>query len=142
MASNRTALQVLATIALAALLVFGAALFLARIAAAVTILIAGKTGVGKSTLINTVFKDNFAATGQGRRVTAESREYSKEGSPLRIIDTRGLELGKMGSDLPALEKLIRQRASEADPNRRIHVAWLCIAEDSRRLTVREGEAAA
>jgi len=40
MASNRTALQVLATIALAALLVFGAALFLARIAAAVTILIA------------------------------------------------------------------------------------------------------
>jgi predicted GTPase len=35
----------------------------------VNILIAGKTGVGKSTLINAVFQGNFATTGQGKPVT-------------------------------------------------------------------------
>lgn len=30
------------------------------------ILIAGRTGVGKSTLINAVFQGNFAVAGQGR----------------------------------------------------------------------------
>jgi predicted GTPase len=31
--------------------------------------VAGKTGVGKSTLINAVFQGNFASTGQGRLAT-------------------------------------------------------------------------
>ncbi len=33
------------------------------------ILIAGKTGVGKSTLINSIFQGNLAETGQGKPVT-------------------------------------------------------------------------
>ena len=40
------------------------------------ILIAGRTGVGKSTLINEVFQGKLAATGQGRPVTRETREYT------------------------------------------------------------------
>jgi predicted GTPase len=35
----------------------------------VNILIAGATGVGKSTLINAIFQGNMAETGQGRPVT-------------------------------------------------------------------------
>lgn len=34
----------------------------------VTILTGGKTGVGKSTLINTVFRESLAETGVGKRV--------------------------------------------------------------------------
>ena len=35
------------------------------------IIIIGKSGVGKSTLINTLFRGNFAETGLGRPVTSE-----------------------------------------------------------------------
>ena len=58
----------------------------------VNILIAGRTGVGKSTLINAVFQGKLAQTGQGRPVTTTKREISKEGIPLAIWDTRGLEM--------------------------------------------------
>ena len=39
----------------------------------INILIAGRSGVGKSTLINAVFEGNLAATGQGRPVTQHTR---------------------------------------------------------------------
>src|SRR5690554_5121518 len=58
----------------------------------VNILIAGKTGVGKSTLINSVFQGNFASTGQGKPVTTCTRQIKKRGIPLSIYDTRGLEM--------------------------------------------------
>src|SRR6187549_2649438 len=56
------------------------------------ILIAGRTGVGKSTLINSIFQGNLATTGQGRPVTQNTREITKAGIPLSIFDTRGLEI--------------------------------------------------
>ena len=58
----------------------------------VNILIAGRTGVGKSTLINEVFQGRLATTGQGEPVTKQTRRYTKKGIPLAIYDTRGLEL--------------------------------------------------
>ncbi len=38
----------------------------------VNIVIAGKTGVGKSTLVNAVFQGNLAETGDGRPVTQDN----------------------------------------------------------------------
>ena len=58
------------------------------------IIVAGKTGVGKSTLINAVFKDKLAETGMGKPVTDHMRKITKKGIPLSIYDTRGFELGK------------------------------------------------
>ena len=58
----------------------------------VNIVVAGRTGVGKSTLINAVFQGNLATTGQGRPVTTGTREITKEGIQVSIFDTRGLEL--------------------------------------------------
>ena len=58
----------------------------------VNVLIAGRTGVGKSTLINSVFQGRLAPTGQGEPVTQTTRLLTKEGIPLAIWDTRGLEL--------------------------------------------------
>ena len=99
----------------------------------VNILIAGKTGVGKSTLINTVFEGQLAETGHGRPVTQETREISKEGIPVRILDTRGLEVKAHHEVLRDLENLVRARARESDPNKHLHLAWLCLSEDSRRV---------
>lgn len=97
------------------------------------VLIAGRTGVGKSTLVNAVFQGRLAETGQGRPVTTTTREITKEGFPLAIWDTRGLELGAFQETVHALVALIAERAKTGDARRHIHVAWLCIHEDSRRV---------
>ena len=48
------------------------------------IIVAGKTGVGKSTLINAVFKEHLADTGMGKPVTTHMRKITKKGVPLAI----------------------------------------------------------
>lgn len=103
------------------------------------ILIAGRTGVGKSTLINAVFQGRLAETGQGRPVTRDTREITKEGIPLSIWDTRGLELADFSDTLRELERLVSQRKADPDPTRHLHVAWLCIQEDGRRVEQAEIE---
>jgi uncharacterized protein (DUF697 family)/GTP-binding protein EngB required for normal cell division len=99
----------------------------------VNLLVAGKTGVGKSTLINAIFQGNFASTGQGRPATKNTRRIKKKGVPLYIFDTRGLELEKFLESLEELEELICGLSQSEDPNDHIHCAWLCLSEDGRRV---------
>ncbi|MBN3786185.1 GTPase [Burkholderia sp. Ac-20353] len=99
----------------------------------VNVLIAGKTGVGKSTLINAVFRGELAKTGSGRPVTQEIVEITKPGHPLTIIDTKGLEVANYAETKAALENLAQDRALDDDQERHIHVAWLCIHEGSHRV---------
>lgn len=98
-----------------------------------TVLIAGRSGVGKSTLINAVFQGHLAETGHGRPVTREIREYTKPPMPIALIDSRGLELEKYAETLTELERLVEERQRDSDPNRHVHCAWACISEDSRRV---------
>lgn len=69
----------------------------------VNIIVAGKTGVGKSTLVNAVFQGNLAETGDGRPVTMTTREIKKEGIPLSIFDTRGLEVNEYRNTMRELD---------------------------------------
>src|SRR5262249_60496565 len=93
------------------------------------VLIAGRTGVGKSTLVNSIFQGNLATTGQGRPVTETTREITKEGIPLSIFDTRGLEMVDFHGALRSLRDFLAERRADRDPNKHIHVAWACISED-------------
>lgn len=105
------------------------------------IIVAGKTGVGKSTLINAVFKEKLAETGMGKPVTTHMRKISKKGIPLEIYDTRGLELGK---DVQAEVKrevvdTISAGLASKDINRAIHCIWYCINTASNRVEQEEIE---
>ena len=105
------------------------------------ILLLGKTGVGKSTLLNAVFKGDFAETGQGRPVTKTTRKFTKEGVPVSIYDSRGLEVKDFQETLDELETLVSIQNSLPDHHEHIHVCWLCISEGSRRIEDAEVELA-
>jgi len=107
----------------------------------VNILIAGKSGVGKSTLVNAVFQGKMADTGQGRPVTKHAREINKPDIPVSLIDTRGLEVDQFKETVGELEQLLKDRNGDPDPTRHVHLAWLCIAESSRRVETGESEVA-
>lgn len=105
----------------------------------VNIIIADRTGVGKSTLINAIFQGDLATTGQGRPVTQDTREFKKEGVPLSIFDTRGLEMADYNKLISDLKSFVSERARNLDPSQHIHVAWICIVEDLRRVEPAEIE---
>jgi len=99
------------------------------------IIVAGKTGVGKSTLVNAIFKDNLAATGIGHPVTQHTRKYTKSNIPLQIYDTKGLELGKEVQENVKEEilGLIEKGNASNDINQSIHCIWYCISTTSNRI---------
>lgn len=99
----------------------------------INIIVAGKTGVGKSTLINTVFRGALAETGSGHSVTQNTNEITKPGHPLTILDTKGLELKDFYEIIESLEHEIKSRAHSFDSEKHIHAAWVCIHEDGRRV---------
>ena len=103
------------------------------------IIVAGKTGVGKSTLINSIFRENLADTGIGMPVTGHMKQYSKKSFPLSIYDTRGFELGKDAQKEVKQEILdtIRKGHAAKDINQAIHCIWYCINTASDRIEPEE-----
>lgn len=101
----------------------------------VNIIIAGKTGVGKSTLINAAFRDNLAETGMGMPVTQSSKIIEKEGMPIRIYDTVGLELTEKTKNdtIQDINNLIQEKLDDNDPDQFIHCMWYCVQSNSDRL---------
>lgn len=98
----------------------------------VNILIVGKTGVGKSTLINNVFREKLADTGIGKPVTKHLRQITKEGIPIVLYDTRGLELEKTVQDEVKNEifDLVKKKKDTKDA---VHVVYYCIQANSSRI---------
>jgi len=98
----------------------------------INIAIFGKTGVGKSTLVNSIFSEPVAATGIGAPVTMGSHLYLDRRGTLGVIDTRGLEVGRDDAEiLKEITKAVKESRSKP-VNEQIHVAWFCIRGMDRR----------
>jgi len=115
----------------------------------INIIVMGKAGSGKSTLINSVLGENVAPTGIGQKITKENKVYSRHkmfslegnekcqyrmlGCNLNMYDTVGLEIDNKitESTLKDIKKQIiniKFRMSEDD----MHLVWFCINDRSSR----------
>ena len=118
-----------------------------------TVIVIGKSGVGKSTLINGILKlegKKIAETYVGRIGTKEATLYINKKVPfLRIIDTRGIEFDKkygptqilkktkeiinnqkLGNKLPCNEEgQIENEDNEKKYNNYISCIWYCVSNN-------------
>ncbi len=99
----------------------------------------GKTGVGKSTLINAIFGEEVAATGIGEPVTMDAHLYVHSTDFLGVYDTRGLEIGvdteQLISELTGYVTTMRSKPV----SEQLHVAWYCVRAGDRRFEDAEAE---
>ncbi len=115
----------------------------------VDIIVMGKTGAGKSTLINAVLEEDLAPTGSGQAVTRENKIYRQEmmiptgesaggqyglvSCALSMYDTVGLEIDRTITE-HTLEKIKShmQEAKKTLNTEDISMVWFCVSEINKR----------
>jgi uncharacterized protein (DUF697 family)/GTP-binding protein EngB required for normal cell division len=97
------------------------------------ILISGQTGVGKSTLINAVFRTPLAAEGVGKPVTKLVQRYQVEGVPVTIYDTPGIELGRSKKEVIREYKKTIKDSLNRPLDEHVHIAWYCMSAETPRI---------
>lgn len=100
------------------------------------VLVIGNSGVGKSTLINSVLGDEKAKTGYGTTGTTDRLEiYESEEIPFRIIDTVGFEpsLIKGRNAINAVKKWSKDSMKEGNEDSKINAIWFCVEGTSSKL---------
>ena len=97
------------------------------------ILVIGQTGVGKSTLINAIFRKPLAITGIGKPVTKVIQRFEDPEVPVTLYDTKGVELGdSRRSVIRDYKRLIAQQR-KGPPEEHIHLLWYCMDAGQTRV---------
>ena len=106
-------------------------------------MILGKSGVGKSSLLNYLFEDeNMAKTGSGAPVTEQGfhlKPGNINGKNLNIYDSSGLEPGNTNIWLEQFEDFIKHKRVEKDIKKWIHTVIFCISAEGKRIEPFEKE---
>lgn len=100
------------------------------------VLFLGNSGVGKTTLINSILGTD-AATGIGvTGTTKETKRYENDEIPFRIIDTMGFEpvkLFKPNKAIDGVKKWSKEAALDNDEDTNIDLICLCVDGTSSKL---------
>ena len=94
------------------------------------ILILGKSGVGKSTLINSIFNYELAETGIGGSITLNEKPVKYEfitQQNLILYDTRGIEIDPLNGIQNTIETIKTFITEQFNNNESIHCIYYCIS---------------
>ena len=97
------------------------------------ILIIGQTGVGKSTLINAVFRKPLARAETGRPVTKVIQRFEDPSVPVTLYDTKGVELGDSKKSVIRDFKKTIAKSRKAVVEDHIHLLWYCMDAGQTRV---------
>lgn len=99
------------------------------------IVLSGKTGVGKSTLINAIFGRPVAKAGEGKPVSQALEEFNFPEVSVNLFDTKGIELDPEEREISrkSIVSEIEKRAASSNIEEHMHVMWYCISNESRRI---------
>ncbi|MEO1256886.1 MAG: TIR domain-containing protein, partial [Bacteroidota bacterium] len=107
-----------------------------NIEARFNIAVLGKTGVGKSTLINYLFGADVRKAGVGTPIT--QRGFHREdlviqGIPATLFDSEGLEVGNSERWLDSLKQELNLRSAKMPSQEWFHTVIYCVASSSARI---------
>ena len=91
-----------------------------------SILLAGGTGVGKSSLINKIFGRNVAEIGDGKPVTSLIEKFESEDLGVILYDSPGYEIDKVRQFEDEVIDIKRKEA--------VNLVWYCIQASGHRVT--------
>ena len=100
------------------------------------ILVIGKSGVGKSTLINAVLGEERAKTSWGTSGTTDKIDlYESDKIPFRIIDTIGFEPSffRAYKAINAVKNWSKGNGNKKGEENQINVIWFCVEGTSTKL---------
>lgn len=103
------------------------------------IMLLGKTGCGKSSLINLVFHKNLAPVNDVSRGTDGFKTYKGEkyGLGVNLIDSRGYEMEDGGKEsFDSYYRAIKDKMEESckkNPLEKIHIIWYCVSVAGGRI---------
>ncbi|MGI9197434.1 MAG: DUF697 domain-containing protein [Candidatus Nanopelagicales bacterium] len=99
----------------------------------------GKTGVGKSTLVNAIFGTEVAETGMGKPVTKGLVYYRHPGGLLGLYDSEGFETGTSGDEILAGLRTFVSDSRTLPIDQQIHAAWYLVRWSDRRFEDRQAD---
>ena len=102
--------------------------------------VVGITGVGKSSLINYLYGKKTAKTGIGKPVTEqgfESYEFTIGELPVKLFDSRGLEINKVDEWMEELDKELDKRGIDRPADEWFHTILYCINAGGGRIQDRD-----